>query len=106
MALDLKPHPGRPCLLTARQRQALVKRLLKGARANGFSTDLWTYPCIVELIEDHFGVRYHVDHIPRLMVALGLSGQKPARRALERDEKVIGRRAAKDWPNTKKRRCY
>ena len=99
-----KPHPGRPCLLTVRQKQALVKRLLKGARANNFSTDLWTCPRIVQLIEHHYGVQYHVDHIPRLMAALGFSCQKPAKRALERDEQVIRQWVAKDWPRIKKRR--
>ncbi|MDY7109285.1 MAG: winged helix-turn-helix domain-containing protein [Planctomycetota bacterium] len=87
--LNARPHPGRPCLLSGRQKQALVKRLLKGARANGFSTDLWTCPRIVELIEARYGVRYHVDHIPRLMASLGFSGRKPDTRARERDAQAI-----------------
>ena len=34
-------------------------------------------------------MRYHIDHIGRLMRALGWSPQKPTRRALERDETAI-----------------
>jgi len=99
-----KPMLGRPSKLTPRQRKLLVARLLKGARSNGYSTDLWTCPRIVEVIERHYGVRYHVDHIPRLMASLGWSCQKPEKRAIERDEEGIARWVAKDWPRIKKSR--
>jgi len=102
--LAAKPPPGGKSKLTARQRKLLVQRLLKGAKANGFSTDLWTCPRIVELIEQRYGVRYHVDHIPRLMASLGWSSQKPEKRAVERDEARIARWVAKDWARIKKRR--
>jgi transposase len=82
----------------------LAARLLKGAKANGFSTDLWTCSRIAELIERRYGVRYHVDHIPRLMASLGWSCQKPEVRAVERDEQAIQTWVSKDWPRIKKRR--
>lgn len=97
-------HPGPTPKLNARQRQWLSQRLLKGAKANGFPTDLWTCPRIVEVIERHYGVHYHVDHIPRLMASLGWTCQKPERRAIERDEPAIARWVAKDWQRIKKRR--
>lgn len=102
--LDCTPHPGRPCLLTTSQKTRLRKRLLKGAKANGFSTDLWTCPRIAEVIERHYGVRYHVDHIPRLLGGLGWSCQKPPRRAIERDEEAIVRWVQRDWARIKKSR--
>lgn len=98
-------HPGPTPKLNARQRQWLARRLLKGAKADGFPTDLWTCPRIVEVIERHYGVHYHVDHIPRLMASLGWTCQKPERRAIERDESAIARWVAKDWPRIKKRRA-
>jgi len=100
--LAAKPPPGRPHRLSPRRQRALVQRLLKGARANGFPTDLWTCPRIAELIERRYGVRYHVDHIPRLLARLGFSCQKPERRALERDEAAIRGWVARDWPRIKK----
>jgi transposase len=48
-----KPHAGPKPKLNARQRRWLVQRLLKGAKANGYSTELWTCPRIVEVIERH-----------------------------------------------------
>jgi transposase len=75
-ALAARPTPGRPPRLTARQRESLVGCLLKGASAFGFATDLWTCPRIAQLVEKRWKVRYHVDHIPRLMAGLGFSPSK------------------------------
>lgn len=102
--LSAKRHPGPKLKLTAYRRRLLGKRLLKGAKANGFSTDLWTCPRIAEVIERHYGVCYHVDHIPKLMASLGWSCQKPEKRAIERDEERIARWVTKDWSRIKKRR--
>ncbi len=102
--LAAKRHPGPKPKLSAYRRRLLGKRLLKGARANGFSTDLWTCPRITEVIERRYGVRYHVDHIPKLMASLGWSCQKPEKRAIERDEERIARWVTKDWPRIKKSR--
>jgi transposase len=57
---------------------------------------------VSELIERRFGVCYHVDHIGRLLHDLGWSPQKPARRAIERDEQAIRRWVHEDWPRVKK----
>lgn len=103
-ALAAIPPPGRPSKLSARQRKLVVRRLLKGAKASGFTTDVWTCPRIAEVIERHYGVRYHVDHIPRLMASLGWTCQKPEKRAVERDEDAIARWVAQDWARIKKRR--
>lgn len=101
--LAARPTPGRPSRLSARQRRTLVSRLTRGALRCGWSTDLWTCPRIAELIRREFGVRYHVDHIPRLMAGLGFSCQKPERVAAERDEEAIRRWVTTDWPRIKKR---
>lgn len=97
-----KPAPGRPLKLQAKHRIRLEALLLKGAQAAGFHTDLWTCPRVAEVIERRFGVCYHVDHIGRLLHDLGWSPQKPARRALERDEQAIWRWAHEDWTRVKK----
>jgi transposase len=75
-ALAASAVPGRPPKLDARRRQALAACLLNGATAFGFATDLWTCPRIGQLIRVRYGVRYHVDAIPRLMTSLGFSPSK------------------------------
>ena len=101
-AVRARPTPGRPTKLLARDRRRLAALLLKGARVAGFPTDLWTCPRVAEVIERRFHVHYHVAHVGRLLRALGFSPQKPARRAIERDEAAIRRWVQVEWPRVKK----
>jgi transposase len=103
-AVRARPVPGRPRRLTSAQRDRLEQSLRRGAQAFGYPTDLWTCPRVAELIRRHFGVRYHVDHIGRVLHALGWSPQRPERRARERDEEAIRRWVRTEWPRAKKKR--
>lgn len=102
--LTAKPTPGRPPKLDAAEKRELERYLLEGARASKFDTDLWTCPRVAKVIDCHFHVRYHVDHICRLLRSMGWTPQKPERRARERDEEAIQRWIKKDWPRVKKTR--
>lgn len=102
--LAATPHPGKPSKLSARQREGLRKRLLKGARSEGFETDLWTCPRVKEVIRRRYGVEYHVDALPYVLKSLGFTCQKPQLKAIERDEAAIATWIAKDWPRIKKSR--
>jgi transposase len=101
--LKVKFSPGRPLKLNKIERRKLVKVLLRGAIAYGYSTELWTTARIAEVIACEFGVEYHRDHIGRLMHTLGWSHQKPERRASERNEEAIERWKKEEWPRIKKR---
>ena len=101
-ALAAKPHPGPRPRLDARQRAQLVRLLLKGPRAAGFANELWTCPRVARLIEQRFGVGYHVDHVWRVLRDLGWTCQKPELRARERDDEQIRRWRERDWPRIKK----
>ena len=100
--LRVRSAPGRPRRLTARQEARLLRELLRGAQAHGYGTDLWTTPRIAEVIEREFGVRYHRDHIGRLLARNDWSPQKPERRARERDEDAIARWKRTRWPRVKR----
>jgi transposase len=101
-ALSAKPASGRPLKLAEKQLEKLVRILLEGAFARGYRTDVWTTQRIADVIEAEFGVRYHRDHVGRLMHRLGWSCQKPDRRALERQEERIERWKDEEWPRIKK----
>lgn len=101
-ALKVRFSPGRPSKLAAPQRRRLVRRLLRGAMACGYQTELWTTGRIAELIEREYGIHYHPDHVGRLMHDLGWSHQKPERRALERNARSIERWKREEWPRVKK----
>ncbi len=101
-AVRARPTPGRPPKLAEKDRRRLVAALIKGARAAGYPTDLWTCPRVAQMIARRFQVHYHVAHVGRLLYALGFSPQKPARRAIERNEEAIHRWVQVEWPRVKK----
>ena len=77
--------------------------MLKGPAANGFATELWTLPRVAEVIERVSGVRYHPGQVWRILrQQLGWTRQRPARRAVERDDAAIAQWVKQRWPNLKK----
>jgi transposase len=101
--LAAKPTPGRPPKLTPRQRARLPRVLARGARAHGYTNDLWTTARVATVITRTFGVTYHPAHVGRLLAACGWSCQKPERRALERDEDAIAHWKRPRWSAIKKK---
>jgi len=100
--LKVLASPGRPPRLTHRQKDQLLRYLLKGPLEFGWKTDVWTTRRIATLIESKFGIQYHFTHAGRLMHALGWSPQKPERRALERNEVAIQKWKDTTWKRVKK----
>ena len=101
--LKSKVHPGRPCRLRREQKEILGQILLNGPEEAGFSTDLWTLKRVAQVIEREFGFQYHPGHVWYILRDMGLSCQKPERRARERNEKAIRRWRRKEWPRIKKK---
>jgi transposase len=88
--LAAKPHPGPAPRLSPQQNRRLEDLLLQGAKAHGWPNHLWTCARIRILIQRHFGVSFHHDHVGRLLrERLNWTPQKPQRRARERDEPAI-----------------
>jgi transposase len=99
-----KPPPGVKPRLSADQRARVPELLALGAPAHGFRGDVWTCERVAEMIRKEFGVVYHPAHVSRVVRALGLSLQKPTRRANQRDEEAIKRWKQERWPELKKGR--
>lgn len=94
--------PGAPRRLSEEERAQLPELVARGAPAHGFRGEVWTCQRVAEVINRHFGVSYHPAHVSRLLRALGLSLQKPERRANQRDEEAIRRWKEERWPSLKK----
>jgi transposase len=97
-ALASRGPTGPDPRLSEAQRAAIDQALRQGARANGFDTDHWTLERITAVIERLTGTRYHPGHTWKLLRRMGWRLQRPARRAVERDEQAIARWVAEDWP--------
>jgi transposase len=102
VALRPRPRRGKPRKLTDTQRKRLIALLKRGARKNGYSTELWTLRRVAQMIARHFGVSYHPGHVWWVLQSMDWSCQKPETRARERDERTIARWRQRDWPRIKK----
>jgi transposase len=104
-ALKSRPRPGAASKLTAEQRAQVPSLLARGAEAYGFRGDVWTCQRIAALIQQSFGVRYHPEHVRRLLRQAGWSVQQPVERATQRDAATIQRWWEERWPAIKKKRA-
>jgi transposase len=92
-------HPGSEKRIAPKQQKALLALLKRGARAYGYSTDLWTLKRVAEVIRKEYGVEYTLSGVWRVLRAMGLSAQVPLTVALERDEGYIRRWVRDHWPD-------
>ncbi len=98
-ALRAAGRAGRKPRLTDAQLTEVEQVLERGPTANGYPTDLWTLVRVAEVIEQVTGVSFHPGHVWRILrEQLGWSRQRPARRAVERDDEAIDRWVKQRWP--------
>src|SRR3954453_17261329 len=102
-ALRARPGPGRPPRLSPAHKRLIPEFLWHGAEAYGFRGEVWTCARVARVIEDEFGVRYHKDHVSRLLRELQGTPQVPIRRAIQRDEEGIRRWRDAVWPDLRRR---
>lgn len=93
---------GQPTKLDKAKQKKLKQIILRGAQASGFPTERWTLKRIRRVIDEQFGVKYHISSVARLMNRMGLTPQQPLARASERDEALIRAWLSKDWNRIKK----
>jgi transposase len=102
-ALLTRPGPGHPPKLTAEQKRLIPEFLWHGAEAYGFRGQAWTCARIARVVEEEFGVRYHRDHVGRLLKELRWTPQVPIKRAIQRNEKAIEHWRQDVWPELQRR---
>ncbi|MGI5182498.1 winged helix-turn-helix domain-containing protein [Dactylosporangium sp. CA-152071] len=94
---------GRTPRLSDEQLAEVEAALLEGPKANGFGTDLWTLARVAEVIERVAGVRYTLSQTWLILrQRLGWTRQRPARRAVERNDAAIEAWVKRDWPRIKR----
>jgi transposase len=89
-ALRSRKGTGRPRTLTVKQEQQLFRWVNgKDPRQHGFDFGLWTRLVVRKLIADKFGADLGVTSVGKLLAKLGLTPQKPLKRAYDRDPAAI-----------------
>ena len=98
-ALLSRTATGRPSKLSDRQKQQ-VRRWMTGKdpRQHGFDFGLWTRSIVASLVEQRFGVQLGVTAVGRLLAELGITPQKPLRRAYERDPAAVEHWTREEFP--------
>lgn len=98
-ALASTKAPGPPRKLTRKQEQQVVRWMTgKDPRQYGFDFGLWTRQIVRQLIWDRFDVEMNVVSVGRLLARLGVTPQKPLRRAYERDPAAIEKWTREEYP--------
>ena len=81
---------GRPRRLTpSKSNNFSVGSATEDPRQHGFDFGLWTRLVVRKLIADKFGANFGVTAVGKLLAKLGLTPQKPLKRAYERDPAAI-----------------
>lgn len=102
-ALKQAGRAGRKPGLDRTDLESLEELLLEGPQQLGYETPLWTCERVGHLIERQFEIQYHPGHVWKILRSLNWSPQRPAGRALERNEAAITQWKKKDWPDIKKK---
>jgi len=94
---------GRPCELTPQQMTALTDIVDSGPVAYGFLSGVWTSPMVTRIIHEEFGVKYHPDHVRKILHQLDFSVQRPKRTLARADDGKRSRWVRYTYPNIKKK---
>lgn len=97
--IESTPATGREPSLSATQQDRLKRTIIgKNPQQLSFGPALWTLPLVQELIEKKFGVVLHKTTVARVLERLGLTPQKPIRRAFQRDDEEVLRWTTTEFP--------
>lgn len=102
-ALRFKKIPGRKPKLSGLQLKKLFDWItLKSPQQLQFEFALWTRDMIRQVISREFDVRLSAVSVGRLLRKLGLSPQKPLRRAYQQDQEAVTRWKDEEYPAIRK----
>lgn len=97
--LAAKPVRGARRRLTNLQLGILEQLLRQGPTRHGYPNEIWTSGRVAQIIQRHFGIKYHKDYVRRLLrYRLNWTSHKPQKRARQHNDKEVERWKADDFP--------
>lgn len=103
-ALAARKHPGRSPKLNQSQQSQVVRWIVgKEPRQQALDFGLWTRDLVRHLIKERMGIDLSRSAVGLLLRKLGITSQKPLRRAYERDPIAIRRWKTETFPAIKQR---
>lgn len=102
--LRQRKKTGRRLSLDSKEQKCLRRWVItKDPRAFGYAEALWSRRIIQSLIEKKFNVRMSLSSIGELLKRLGITPQRPLRRAYERDKEAVERWQQEEFPRIQAR---
>lgn len=103
-ALLMRKASGPKPKLSPKQREQVRRWIVgKDPRQFGFDFGLWTRHIVAELIREKLGVELKLTAVGRLLASLGITPQKPLRRAYERDPAAVAAWLKQTYPRLRRR---
>lgn len=100
--LKSKGCSGTEPKLNEEKRKMFKKAILKGPKAFGYETNLWTLSRLAEVMKKTVKVKFGNTRTWQIVRELGFTPQKPQVKAKQRDEKAIKEWKEKTLPDLKK----
>lgn len=95
---------GRKVKLSPTEKEKLYDIVESGPVAYGLHTGVWTCPILAQIIDQEFGIQYHVGHVWKILKGIGCSLQRPGYELINGTPSKKQKWIRHQYPDLKKKR--
>jgi len=101
-SLKRRKSPGRPPIVKGRHVKWIYKMVTKDPQQLKFPFALWTRKRVQQAIKEKYGISLSITSVGRLLSQLGLSPQRPIRKAYEQNPSLVEKWLKREFPRIKR----